>query len=87
LKIATFDINDIQKVEQAFDLARQDNAGRCASSAAKGGAASLSAAGAEKPVYEAVWEGERSWNARGNLSRNRSPVLTLTYIYLPNGGS
>jgi exodeoxyribonuclease III len=30
--------------------------------------------------YEAVWEGERSWNGVAILSRNRSPVLTRSSL-------
>src|SRR5258708_12641530 len=30
--------------------------------------------------YEAVWEGERSWNGVAILSRNRSPVLTRSTL-------
>jgi exodeoxyribonuclease-3 len=46
--------------------------------------------------YEAVWQGERSWNVVAILARHHAPVLTrtslpgnqgvlITSIYLPNG--
>ncbi len=84
LKVATFNINNINK--------RLDNLLAWLAKA-EPDVVSLQELKAEQdafPVnalrtlgYEAVWQGERSWNGVAILARNQVPVLTCTS--LPSG--
>ena len=88
LKVATFNINNINK--------RLDNLLAWLAKA-EPDVVSLQELKAEQgafPVdalrdlgYEAVWQGERSWNGVGILARNCVPVLTRTSLPAAQTGS
>jgi exodeoxyribonuclease-3 len=77
LKVATFNINNINKrldnLLRWLAQAEPDVVSLQELKAAQGEfpAAALRAAG-----YEAIWQGERSWNGVAILARNQTPVLT-----------
>ena len=81
MKVATFNINDINKRLQNLLawLSRSKPDVVCLQElkAEQGAfpAGSLQALG-----YEAVWQGERSWNGVAILARHRAPVLTRTCL-------
>jgi exodeoxyribonuclease III len=81
LKVATFNINNINK--------RLDNLLRWLAKAEpdvvclqelKAEQESLPVQALRELGYEAVWQGERSWNGVAILARNQAPVLTRTNL-------
>ena len=81
MKIATFNINDINKRLENFLtwLAKTTPDVVCLQEL-KAEQAAFPAEALRKLGYEAVWQGERSWNDVAILSRNRSPVLTRSTL-------
>ena len=81
MKIATFNINDINKRLQNLVtwLAKTTPDVVCLQEL-KAEQAAFPAETLRKLGYEAVWQGERSWNGVAILSRNRSPVLTRSTL-------
>ncbi len=81
MKIATFNINDINKRLQNLMtwLAKTTPDVVCLQEL-KAEQAAFPAEALRKLGYEAVWQGERSWNGVAILSRNRSPVLTRSTL-------
>jgi exodeoxyribonuclease III len=81
VKIATFNINDINKRLQNLVtwLAKTTPDVVCLQEL-KAEQAAFPAEALRKLGYEAVWQGERSWNGVAILSRNRSPVLTRSTL-------
>ena len=81
MKVATFNINDINKRLQNLlawlSKSKPDVVCLQELKAEQGAfpAGSLQALG-----YEAVWQGERSWNGVAILARHRAPVLTRTCL-------
>ncbi|HEY2392294.1 MAG TPA: exodeoxyribonuclease III [Candidatus Angelobacter sp.] len=81
MKVATFNINNINKrlgnLLRWLARAEPDVVSLQELKAEQGSfpAAALRAAG-----YEAIWEGERSWNGVAILARNSSPVLTRSTL-------
>ena len=81
MKVATFNINDINKRLQNLlvwlSKTKPDVVCLQELKAEQGAfpAGSLQALG-----YEAVWQGERSWNGVAILARHRAPVLTPTCL-------
>ena len=59
-------------------MASQSGARRCKSAGAQGREGSVSGGCALE--YEAVWQGERSWNGVAILARNHAPVLTRSSL-------
>ncbi len=81
MKVATFNINDINKRQQNLltwlSKSKPDVVCLQELKAEQGAfpAGSLQTLG-----YEAVWQGERSWNGVAILARHRAPVLTRTCL-------
>jgi exodeoxyribonuclease-3 len=71
VKVATFNINNIDK--------RLDNLLAWLAKA-EPDVVSLQELKVETLGYEAVWQGERSWNGVAILARNHVPVLTCTSL-------
>jgi len=81
MKIATFNINNINKrLDNLLDwLAKAEPDVVCLQELkAEQGAFPVSAL--RSLGYEAVWQGERSWNGVAILARNHTPVLTRTSL-------
>jgi len=81
VKIATFNINDINKrLENLLAwLARAKPDVVCLQEL-KAEQGAFPAQALRNQRYEAVWEGERSWNGVAILARNSSPVLTRSTL-------
>jgi exodeoxyribonuclease III len=81
LKIATFNINDINKrLENLLTWLVKATPDVVCLQELKAEQAAFPAEALRKLGYEAVWQGERSWNGVAILSRNRSPVLTRSTL-------
>ena len=80
MKIATFNINNVNKrLANLLDwLERQ--AGRGLPSGAKGDGSEFPVAAIEKAGYGAVWRGQKSWNGVAILARGCEPVVTRTAL-------
>ncbi len=81
MKIATFNINDINKrLENLLAWLAKAKPDVVCLQELKAEQAAFPAQALRNQGYEAVWEGERSWNGVAILSRNRSPVLTRSTL-------
>jgi exodeoxyribonuclease-3 len=81
VKIATFNINDINKrLENLLTWLAKTTPDVVCLQELKAEQAAFPAEALRKHGYEAVWQGERSWNGVAILSRNRSPVLTRSTL-------
>jgi len=81
VKIATFNINDINKrLENLLTWLAKTTPDVVCLQELKAEQAAFPAEALRKLGYEAVWQGERSWNGVAILSRNRSPVLTRSTL-------
>ena len=81
MKIATFNINDINKrLENLLTWLAKSTPDVVCLQELKAEQAAFPAEALRKLGYEAVWQGERSWNGVAILSRNRSPVLTRSTL-------
>jgi exonuclease III len=77
VKIATFNINDINKrLENLLTWLAKAKPDVVCLQELKAETTAFPAQALRNLGYEAVWEGERSWNGVAILSRSRSPVLT-----------
>ena len=81
MKIATFNINDINKrLENLLTWLTKTTPDVVCLQELKAEQAAFPAEALRKLGYEAVWQGERAWNGVAILSRNRSPVLTRSTL-------
>ena len=81
MKIATFNINDINKrLENLLTWLAKTTPDIVCLQELKAEQAAFPAEALRKLGYEAVWQGERSWNGVAILSRDRSPVLTRSTL-------
>jgi len=81
VKIATFNINDINKrLQNLLTWLAKTTPDVVCLQELKAEQAAFPAEALRKLGYEAVWQGERSWNGVAILSRNRSPVLTRSTL-------
>jgi exodeoxyribonuclease III len=81
VKIATFNINDINKrLENLLTWLAKTTPDVVCLQELKAEQAAFPAEALRQLGYEAVWQGERSWNGVAILSRNRSPVLTRSTL-------
>jgi exodeoxyribonuclease III len=81
MRVATFNINNINKrldnLLAWLDKAKPDVVSLQELKAEQG---RFPAAALRSLGYEAVWQGERSWNGVAILARNQTPVLTRTSL-------
>ncbi len=81
MKIATFNINDINKrLENLLTWLAKAKPDVVCLQELKAEKGTFPARAIRNQGYEAVWEGERSWNGVAILSRNGSPVLTRSAL-------
>jgi exodeoxyribonuclease III len=81
VKIATFNINGINKrLENLLTWLVKAKPDVVCLQELKAEKAAFPAQALRDHGYEAVWEGERSWNGVAILSRNHSPVLTRSSL-------
>jgi exodeoxyribonuclease-3 len=81
VKIATFNINDINKrLENLLTWLAKTTPDVVCLQELKAEQAAFPAETLRELGYEAVWQGERSWNGVAILSRNHSPVLTRSTL-------
>ena len=81
MKIATFNINDINKrLQNLLTWLAKTTPDVVCLQELKAEQAAFPAEALRKLGYEGVWQGERSWNGVAILSRNRSPVLTRSTL-------
>jgi len=81
VKIATFNINDINKrLENLLTWLAKATPDVVCLQELKAEQAAFPAETLRKLGYEAVWPGERSWNGVAILARNSSPVLTRSTL-------
>jgi exodeoxyribonuclease-3 len=81
VKIATFNINNINKrLENLLTWLAKAKPDIVCLQELKAEKAAFPAQALRDHGYEAVWEGERSWNGVAILSRDRRPVLTRSTL-------
>lgn len=81
LKIATFNINNINKrLDNLMDWLAKAEPDVVSLQELKAEQRAFPADALRTLGYEAVWQGERSWNGVAILARNRTPVLTRTNL-------
>jgi exodeoxyribonuclease III len=81
VKIATFNINDINKrLENLLTWLAKTTPDVVSLQELKAEQGAFPTQALRNLGYEAVWEGERSWNGVAILSRNCSPVLTRSTL-------
>jgi exodeoxyribonuclease III len=81
VKIATFNINNINKrLENLLAWLAKAKPDVVCLQELKAEKAAFPVQALRQQGYEAVWEGERSWNGVAILSRNSSPVLTRSTL-------
>jgi len=81
MKIATFNINDINKrVENLLAWLAKDQPDVACLQELKAEQGAFPANPLRTLGYEAVWHGERSWNGVAILARNRAAVLTRSSL-------
>ncbi|HWF05331.1 MAG TPA: exodeoxyribonuclease III, partial [Candidatus Angelobacter sp.] len=77
MKVATFNINNINKrLGNLLDWLRRAEPDVVSLQELKAEQGAFPAAALRSAGYEAVWQGERSWNGVAILARNGTPVLT-----------
>jgi len=81
MKIATFNINDVNKrLTNLLDWLRRARPDIACLQELKATDAGFPIAAIEKAGYGAVWRGQRSWNGVAILARGSEPVLTRTEL-------
>ena len=81
MKIATFNINNINKrLDNLMDWLAKAEPDVVSLQELKAEQRAFPADALRTLGYEAVWQGERSWNGVAILARNRTPVLTRTNL-------
>jgi exodeoxyribonuclease-3 len=81
VKIATFNINNINKrLDNLMDWLAKAEPDVVSLQELKAEQRSFPVAALRTLGYEAVWQGERSWNGVAILARNQTPVLTRTSL-------
>jgi exodeoxyribonuclease III len=77
VKVATFNINNINKrLDNLLDWLAKAKPDVVSLQELKAEQGAFPAAALRSLGYEAVWQGERSWNGVAILARNHTPVLT-----------
>ena len=77
MKVATFNINNINKrLGNLLDWLAKAEPDVVSLQELKAEQSAFPAAALRALGYEAVWQGERSWNGVAILARNHAPVLT-----------
>lgn len=81
MKIATFNINDINKrLDNLLAWLAKSKPDVVALQELKAEQGAFPAQALQKLGYEAVWQGERSWNGVAILARKTAPVLTRSTL-------
>jgi exodeoxyribonuclease-3 len=81
VKIATFNINDINKrLDNLLDWLGRSQPDVVCLQELKAEQTAFPAHALRSAGYEAVWQGERSWNGVAILARGSSPVLTRSAL-------
>ncbi|MDP9161744.1 MAG: endonuclease/exonuclease/phosphatase family protein, partial [Acidobacteriota bacterium] len=81
MKLATFNINNINKrLDNLLDWLAKAEPDEVSLQELKAEQAAYPAKALRNLGYEAVWQGERSWNGVAILARNHAPVLTRTSL-------
>jgi len=81
VKIATFNINNINKrLDNLLAWLKNERPDVVSLQELKAEQAAFPADALRSLGYEAVWQGERSWNGVAILARNQTPVLTLSSL-------
>ena len=81
MKFATFNINNINKrLQNLLAWLAKAQPDVVSLQELKAEQESFPAQAIQKLGYEAVWQGERSWNGVAILARNRSPILTRSTL-------
>jgi exodeoxyribonuclease III len=81
LKIATFNINNVNKrLDNLLAWLAKTEPDVVCLQEIKSEQGAFPARAFQALGYEAVWQGERSWNGVAILARGRSPVLTRSYL-------
>jgi exodeoxyribonuclease III len=81
VKIATFNINDINKrLNNLLDWLRKSQPDVICLQELKTEQTAFPAQALRSAGYEAVWQGERSWNGVAILARGSTPVLTRSSL-------
>src|SRR5580704_1103864 len=81
MKFATFNINDINKrLENLMAWLAQAQPDVVCLQELKAEQGAFPANALRTLGYDAVWQGERSWNGVAILARNRAPVLTRSSL-------
>jgi exodeoxyribonuclease-3 len=77
VKVATFNVNNINKrLDNLLDWLAKAGPDVVSLQELKAEQGTFPAAALRALGYEAVWQGERSWNGVAILTRNHAPVLT-----------
>src|SRR6201997_2854137 len=81
VKVATFNINNINKrLENLLNWLTKAEPDVVSLQELKAEQQAFPVAALRTLGYEAVWQGERSWNGVAILARNQTPVLTRTSL-------
>jgi exodeoxyribonuclease III len=81
VKVATFNINDINKrLQNLLAWLEKSKPDVVCLQELKAEQGAFPAGSLQSLGYEAVWQGERSWNGVAILARHRAPVLTRTCL-------
>jgi exodeoxyribonuclease-3 len=81
MKIATFNINDVnRRLANLLDWLRQARPDVASLQELKATDAGFPIAAIEKAGYGAVWRGQKSWNGVAILARDNKPVVTRTAL-------
>src|SRR5450755_4316710 len=81
VKVATFNINNINKrLDNLIDWLAKAEPDVVSLQELKAGQGDFPVDALRTLGYEAVWQGERSWNGVAILARNHAPVLTRTSL-------
>ena len=81
MKIATFNINDINKrLSNLLDWLREAEPDVVCLQELKASDAEFPKTALERAGYRGVWRGQKTWNGVAILARNFDPVLTRTEL-------
>jgi len=81
MKVATFNINDINKrLDSLLTWLAKSQPDVVCLQELKAEQGAFPADALHESGYEAVWQGERSWNGVAILARNQTPVLTRSSL-------
>ena len=81
MKVATFNINNINKrLDNLLSWLKKEQPDVVSLQELKAEQQAFPIEAIRSLGYEAVWEGERSWNGVAILARNQTPVLTRSSL-------